>query len=613
LDRFACRKRIVEDLKTEGLLVKVEDYRVRLGRGQRSGAVIEPRISLQWFCDVKGMSERAAAAVREGRIRIVPDRFEKIYFHWLDNIRDWCISRQLWWGHQIPIWYVANPQSPISNLESPISNPQSPPPPAQFCALNEWEAYEQARAAHGPDVKLVQDTDVLDTWFSSGLWPFSTLGWPDDSDDMRRFYPTTMLETGYDILFFWVARMIMLGLELTGAEPFNTVYLHGLIRTADGEKMSKSKPDKLVDPLDMIDTYGTDALRFYLITAGAAGGDIKMDVKVVDGRKRVERIEGARNFANKIWNAARYVIGKVESSALRQAGGSAAGDGAPASTLADAWLRARGDQVTAEARRLMDDYQYGEAGKLVYEFVWGDLCDWYIELSKLSDNPATLRTLAWGLDLALRLLHPFMPFVTEELWQHLKTAAAAALDLPDFSPPALMLAPYPDVGRAPSPSVQAADALLVMPVLQDVIRAIRNARAEHNVEAGKRIPALISAGRLAGALTAQRAAIATLARVDDAQLVIAESMPAPADKALTYALGEVTVYLPMSGMVDVAQERQRLQGEMAEVEKVIARSETLLNGDFAKRAPANLVDKERAKLAEATLKRDQIRERLAQL
>ncbi|MGQ9905087.1 MAG: valine--tRNA ligase, partial [Anaerolineae bacterium] len=304
LDRFECRKRIVEDLEKEGLLVKVEDYRVRLGRGQRSGAVIEPRISMQWFCNVKGMAAMAADAVRDGRVRIVPERFEKTWFHWLDNIRDWCISRQLWWGHQIPIWYV----DPGSVEQAP----DQPERPAQFCALSEQEAYQQARAIYGPNVRLVQDPDVLDTWFSSGLWPFSVLGWPDDTDDMRAFYPTTMLETGYDILFFWVARMVMLGLELTGQPPFNVVYLHGLIRTADGAKMSKSRPEKLVDPLDMIETYGTDALRFYLVTAGAPGGDIKMDVKIVDGKKRVERIEGARNFANKLWNATRYVIGRVE-------------------------------------------------------------------------------------------------------------------------------------------------------------------------------------------------------------------------------------------------------------------------------------------------------------
>ncbi len=612
LDRFECRKRIVEDLKKEGLLVKVEDYRVRLGRGQRSGAVIEPRISMQWFCNVKDMAAMAAQAVRDGRVRIVPDRFEKTWFHWLDNIRDWCISRQLWWGHQIPIWYV-DQDSLRRAAEDRQHRADGAEPPAQFCAMNEQEAYEQARAVYGPDVKLVQDPDVLDTWFSSGLWPFSTLGWPDDTPDMRAYYPTTMLETGYDILFFWVARMVMMGLELTGQPPFNVVYLHGLIRTADGEKMSKSRPDKLVDPLDMIETYGTDALRFYLVTAGAPGGDIKMDVKIIDGKKRVERIEGARNFANKLWNATRYVIGRVDAFAQNRL--QTTEDRLQTTDrMVNAWIRARTNQVVVDTRRLMDDYQYGEAGKLLYEFVWSDFCDWYIELSKLSKSPETVATLAHTTDVILRLLHPFMPFVTEELWQHLKRAMPANLPgAPDLSWPALMLAPYPQPAPADHQPDDATDALRVVPALQEVIRAIRNARAEHTVDVGKRIPAVISAGSLAGAFETQREAIVTLARVDAGALTIAEFAPPPDHKAITYALGEVTVYLPLSGLIDLDQERKRLAGELAELEKAIARSESLLNGDFARRAPANLVEKERARLAEATLKRDQIRDRLAQL
>ena len=599
LDRFVCRKRIVEDLEKEGLLVKVEDYRVRLGRGQRSGVVIEPRISKQWFCNMKGMADAALAAVRDGRIRIVPERFEKTYYYWLENIRDWCISRQLWWGHQIPVWY---PDAPEAGK------------PAQFCAMSEPEAYAEARRYYGDTVILTQDPDVLDTWFSSGLWPFSTLGWPDETQDFRDYYPTTMLETGYDILFFWVARMIMLGLEMTGEPPYRVVYLHGLIRTADGEKMSKSKPDKLVDPLDMIDIYGTDALRFYLVTAGAAGGDIKIDVKIVDGKKRVERIEGARNFANKLWNAARFVLGKVEAYQPQP------GDAATGYSLADAWIRARGNQVVADARRLMDDYQYGEAGRLIYDYAWGDVCDWYLELSKLQTSRQTIETLIWSADLMLRLLHPFMPYVTEELWQHLKdtvahTSAQDTLRLPDFSWKALMLAPYPAADPVyAGADVQArAAALRDMPAVQDVIRAIRNARAEYKVPPDRRIAALLSAGSMTAVLNDQRKAIAALARVDEAHLMVAESLPAPADKCVTLVLGEVTAHLPMSGLVDLDLERQRLQTELDELEKQIAKSEGLLNGDFARRAPAALIEKERARLAEALSKRDQISEHLAQL
>ncbi len=595
LDRFECRKQLVADLKKEGLLVKVDDYRVRLGRGQRSGAVIEPRISPQWFCNMQDMADEAMKAVRDGRIRIVPDRFEKTYFHWLENIHDWCISRQLWWGHQIPVWYPDAPE---------------PGKPEHFCALNEFEAYKEARKHYGDDVRLAQDADVLDTWFSSGLWPFSTLGWPEDTADFRDFYPTTMLETGYDILFFWVARMIMLGIEMTGQPPYNTVYLHGLIRTADGEKMSKSKPDKLVDPLELIEYYGADALRFYLITAGAAGGDIKVDVKVVDGQKRVERIDGARNFANKLWNAVRYVIGKIE---VYQA----SSEPSTGFSLSDRWIRARGNQVTAEARKLMDDYQYGEAARIIYEYAWGDVCDWYLELSKLQSSPETIETLIWATDLILRLLHPLMPYVTEELWQHLKTAVRSVTDLrldrlPNFDWSALMLAPYPIFDPALSQG-EYAGALTEMPVVQEVIRAIRNARAEYKVALDKRIAALISAGRLEPVMNAQHKAIAILARVDTEHLTIAASAPPPADKCVTLVLGEVTVFLPMSGLVDVEQERQRLQAELAELTKVIQRSEGLLNGDFAKRAPAALIAKERAKLADALSKQDQINEHLTQL
>jgi valyl-tRNA synthetase len=594
-DRYECRKHVVEDLKKEGLLVKIEDYRVRLGRGQRSHAVIEPRVSPQWFCNMQEMANMAMAAVRDGRIRIVPDRFDKIYFHWLENIRDWCISRQLWWGHQIPVWYPNDPQ---------------PGKPAHYCAMSEIDAYNQARRDYGDTVTLTQDPDVLDTWFSSGLWPFSTLGWPDDTPDLRTYYPTTMLETGYDILFFWVARMIMMGLEMTGQAPFNTVYLHGLIRTADGEKMSKSKPDKVVDPLDLIETYGTDALRFYLITAGSPGGDVKVDVKVVNGKKQVERIEGARNFANKLWNAVRFVLGKIESA---QPTDTASGD-----SLADTWIRARGTQVVAEARKLMDDYQYGEAGRAIYDFAWGDVCDWYLELSKLQNTPQTIETLIWAVDQVLRLLHPLMPYVTEELWQNLKLTAQKSnvsdlrINLPDFHWPALMLAPYPqaelDLGQEPY-----AGALRAMPMVQEVIRAIRNARAEYKVAAERFVPAHVSAGKFLDTLNVQRKAIVTLARVNEARLDIQASLPVPADKSVTLVLGEVTVYLPISGLVDLEQERQRLQTELDELSKVISKSEALLQSDFAKRAPAALVDKERTKLADATSKRDQIKERLAQL
>ncbi len=597
LDRFECRKRIVADLEKEGLLVKIDDYMVRLGRGQRSGAVIEPRISLQWFCNMQNMGAAAAASVREGRIRIVPERFDKVWFSWLDNIRDWNISRQLWWGHQIPVWYVASPESRV---------PSSQPAPKQYCELTEAEAYTKAIKDWGPDVVLEQDPDVLDTWFSSGLWPFSTLGWPNDTADMRAFYPTTHLETGYDIIFFWVARMVMLGLELTGKEPFDTVYLHGLIRTADGKKMSKSRPDKIIDPLELIDTYGTDAVRFFLVTAGTPGNDIKIDAKrATEGKWQSERIEGARNFANKLWNVTRFVLGKIsaESSVL------SADEIGPAlstedSALQDRWITARTAQVVADVRRLMDDYQYGEAGKVIYDFIWNDFCDWYVELSKLSLNaPLLVRTL----DTALRLLHPFMPYVTEELWQKLNEVAAnTEFHVSSFESAALILAPFPATTDAALSTQHSA--LSEMAALQDVIRAIRNARSEYKVEPNKRVAALVQAGAHAAMLNGNRAAIESLARVEG--LTIAEVLPAPA-QAMTYALGEITVYLPMAGLVDLEAEKKRLTDELAAIEGQIVKSEALLASDFAKRAPAQVIEKEKTKLAEALAKREQLKERLA--
>jgi valyl-tRNA synthetase len=654
LDRFEARERLVSDLEKEGLLMKTEPYLVRLGRGQRSGAVIEPRISLQWFCDMKEMGRIAGEAVREGRIRIVPERFEKVWFQWLDNIHDWCISRQLWWGHQIPVWYVQKieneelrieKEGAFLNSQFSILNSQLP---TQYCELNETDAYRAAIEDWGPDVKLMQDPDVLDTWFSSGLWPFSTLGWPHDTEDLRKYYPNTMLETGYDILFFWVARMVMMGLELTGKEPFNTVYLHGLVRTADGKRMSKSRPEKNIDPLDMIDQYGADALRFYLVTAGAPGNDIKVDVKIEDGRKRVERIEGARNFANKLWNAARFVLSRIENEKLRIEKEEFSILNSQFS-IPDRWITIRANQLIRDVRKLMDEYQYNEVGRLIYDFIWSDFCDWYLEFSKLDLNP---KVLVQVLDISLRLLHPFMPFVTEELWQKLKETTdpssssgqarrqttkgeSSIFHRPSsFDYPALMLAPYPVADE--SIITHRSSVIEQMAAVQEAIHAIRNARAEYNVEPNKRIPAIIVGNQppvqqeaegeegiqrilirpgAARHLAQMRDAIAALAKLEDAAFVIANDITELADRsvldqAATYALGKFTVYLPLSGLVDLDAERKRLSDELVSLEGQIAKSENLLNSDFGKRAPANVIEKERAKLTDLRAKHAQVSERL---
>ncbi|MCS6773782.1 MAG: valine--tRNA ligase [Thermoflexales bacterium] len=591
LDRYECRKQLVADLEREGLLVKTEPYLVRLGRGQRSGAVVEPRLSLQWFCDMKRMAQMAADAVRDGRIRIIPERFEKTWFQWLDNIQDWCLSRQLWWGHQIPVWYVTNADA----LRAANPALGAADLPTQYCELSEEDAYRAARRDWGEAVRLEQDPDVLDTWFSSGLWPFSTLGWPQDTPDMRAYYPTTMLETGYDILFFWVARMVMLGLELTGEVPFTHVYLHGLIRTADGKKMSKSQPDKIIDPLELIDTYGTDAVRFFLVTAGSPGGDIKMDAKRVDGRWRSERIEGARNFANKLWNATRFVLGKIgENGALAQ----------PDSlTLPDRWILARLAQTIQDVRRLMDHFEYGEAGRLLYDFIWSDYCDWYLECSKVQLNaPVLVRVL----ESALRLLHPFMPYVTEALWQKVKEAACKALPLESFRYLALMLAPYPQPREFDQPDP---DAVRAMSYIQEAISAIRSTRADYAVPPGKRVQALFSVGENSSLFESMRGYLSALAQAD---ATIAPQIEPPS-RAVSLVIGAGTVFLPLGDLVDLEAERRRLSEELAATEAQIAKVEALLASDFSSRAPAHIVEKERARLHDLQARRLGLQERLRAL
>jgi valyl-tRNA synthetase len=468
----------------------------------------------------------------------------------MENIRDWCISRQLWWGHRIPVWYC------------------------QDCGDQTCELIDPMRCGHCGSTRIEQDPDVLDTWFSSGLWPFSTLGWPDDTPDLRAFYPTSVLETAYDILFFWVARMIMMGLKFTGEPPFDTVYIHGLIRDAQGRKMSKSTGNAL-DPVELIEKYGCDALRFTLVTSGAPGNDIKLDEK---------KVEGARNFANKVWNAARFVVsnlddtGPVDSIGLDE----------PGLTLADRWIISRYHRLVGDVDRLMESHQYGEAGRQIYEFLWGEFCDWYIEIAKIrlygedaAGQGMARRVLVYVLERTLRLLHPFMPFATEAIWQQLPHAGAA-----------LIIASWPEAG----PLDEAAEAQ--MNLVQEIVRGIRNARAEYNVEPARRVAAAISAGESAGLLCAHQDLLIALARLDPGQLTIAESMPAP-DRSVTLVAGETTVYLPLAGMVDLDAERERLQKALNVLQGAIERGEkTLGNVGFRSKAPADVVAREETRLAE---------------
>ena len=409
VERFECRRRVVEELDSLGVLEKVVPHRHSVGHCQRCATVVEPLISMQWFVNIgnheqpDSIAGKAYRAVKpddpneEPAIRIIPERFTRVYLNWLENIRDWCISRQLWWGHRIPVWYCDS----CGHMTVAMNDPNS------------------CEACRSTGIR--QDPDVLDTWFSSGLWPHSTLGWPEKTDDFKNFYPTTVLETGYDILFFWVARMIMLGIENTGKPPFNTVYLHGLIRDGSGAKMSKTRGNTM-DPLDLVEKYGTDALRFALTTGTAPGNDLRFTEN---------RLEAGRNYANKIWNASRFVISAIESSNAANVGAAQPwaptkdGAASPPEHREDRWIVSRLDRVTADVNRSLESFELGDAQQRLHEFIWNDYCDWYIEMAKIrlrnGSEPSPLPTLAHVLERILRLLHPFMPFITEEVWQTLKS------------------------------------------------------------------------------------------------------------------------------------------------------------------------------------------------
>jgi len=585
LDRFEARRRIVADLEAAGNLAKVQPHLLRIGRCQRSDTIVEPLISTQWFCKSTALAPAALAAVREGRTKIVPERFEKIYTHWIENIRDWCISRQLWWGHRIPVWYG--------------------PDDTQFAALDETAAHEQARSHYGRDVALRQDEDVLDTWFSSGLWPFSTLGWPEDTEDYRYFYPTTVLETGYDILFFWVARMMMLGIHLTGKEPFETVYLHGLVRDEQGRKMSKSL-DNVLDPLDLMERYGTDAVRWTFITSSSPGQDFTL---------QSTRLEAARNFANKLWNISRFVIGKLEERTedegrrTEDSLSSALGPPLSALSTADRWILSRYSRLCADVDRLLRSWNLGEAGRQIEAFLWDDFADWYIETAKVqlegdaSQQQATRATLYTVLDGTLRLLHPFMPFVTEAAWQHLHRGE-------EQRAAGLIVAPYPQA--AATWRDDAAERSYEL--LREIVRGIRNIRNESNVEPGRWIDVTVVAGDRTEALAEQAATISRLARVAPERLQIEPAIGAPPADAAAFVVGGVEVYLPLAGMVNLDEERTRLAKELERVEADAERRRgKLANTSFVERAPAPVVQKERDALAASEATAAKLRERLAAL
>ncbi len=559
LDRFDAREKLWADMAAAGMTVKVDNIRHTVPRSQRGGEIVEPMISTQWFLKMDQIAAKAMDAVRDGRIKIVPERFEKVYFHWLENIQDWCISRQLWWGHRIPAWVRDDGQIHVGRT----------PPPEDGHA---WVAEE----------------DVLDTWFSSGLWPFSTLGWPQQTADLKRFYPTHMMETGYDILFFWVARMIMLGLWITDEAPFHTVYLHGLVRDKFGRKISKTLGNT-IDPLDLVNQYGADPLRFTLLTSGTPGNDINLDES---------RVERNWKFVNKIWQMTSFVRGNIDRELP---------PGPPppeALDLPSRWVLSRLNTLVTNVQRLFDIHQYGEAGRQIDDFLWGDFADWYIEISKHplyqgtpEEKENTLRVLVHVLDTGLRLMHPFMPFVTEELYQYIPHEGGS-----------LIMANWPEADARYSDE----GAETTLNVLIDLVRGIRNVRNEYNVEPSRKITALVQPGSYSSQLKQYEYLFARMCNVAEVTLLDHEAS-AP-DKAASVVVSDVTFYLPLTDFVDAAAECERLTRELTKLDEQIAKSEaTLSNEQFVARARPDVVERERSKLADSQASAAQIRERITGL
>ncbi len=562
LDRYDARREIVARLEASGDLEGVRDHPMVVGRCQRCGTVSEPKLSVQWFIRVGPLAERALASVREGRTRILPRRFEKVYAHWMENIHDWAVGRQLWWGHRIPAWYC--PDDHISVSDDP-AGPDS-------CA-------ECGR----PAAELRQETDIFDTWFSSGLWPFSTLGWPDATPDMARFYPTSVMETAYDILFFWVARMMMLGLQLTDVEPFHTVFLSGMIRDPTGAKMSKTKGN-VVDPLEQIDQIGADALRFALVIGTAPGSDQRLTQA---------KLDGGRNFTNKLWTAARFVL-------ANRPDPMSADPAQP--TLAARWIRSRLDEAVARATAQLDAIDLGGYAATAYVVAWSDYCDWFLEMAKVdlrredatdADRAATWRAAAEGLAILLRLLHPLMPFVTEAIWETLHAADADAT----AGEPLLVRAAWPAAGRVDPASVAAFDELA------GLVRATRNLRTEAGTPAASWIPLVVEPADPGAAerLTAMEPYVRSLARVRP--ITIADGAERPSEVAATQ-LGAVWLGVDEAA---AGQAGARRRARLEEVDRGIIRLRELLgNAAFADRAPADVVQRERDRLAALEEERRQL-------
>ena len=549
LDRFECRKKLVEDLKQAGVLLKIENLTHSVGHCYRCRTVVEPYLSKQWFVQAKPLADPAIKAVREGAIKIVPKFWENTYFEWMENIRDWCISRQIWWRHQIPAWTCRDCGEIQVARETP-----------KICLVCS-------------SVDLEQETDVLDTWFSSALWPFSTLGWPEKTKTLNRFYPTSVLCTGFDILFFWVARMIMMGIKFMDDVPFHHVYIHALIRDAEGQKMSKTKGN-VIDPLAVMEEYGTDALRFTLAAFAAQGRDVKL---------AEDRIEGYRNFCNKLWNASRFVFMNLEGYQ-----GTCQLNKHAEKSIADQWILSRLNNTTQEVNQALENFKFNDASLAVYKFIWNEYCDWYIELAKprlQEDGPEKIvaqNVLVHVLEAALKLLHPFMPFITEEIWQKLPKTGDS-----------IMVSTFPKFDVAKSDE----DVEKAMGKVMEVITGVRNIRGEMNLNPGLKLNALLKTRHtnLETTLIKYSDLICELARLD--QITIGPKIEKPRVSASS-VLGEMDLIIPLEGMMDLEEERGRIEKELKKIEKdLIFLDKKLSNPNFVKKAPVEVIEKDEKRKA----------------
>ncbi|MEG4627819.1 valine--tRNA ligase [Microcoleus sp. w1-18aA5] len=590
-DRFVARKNVVQRLENDGVLVKIEDYKHTVPYSERGKVPVEPLISTQWFVKIEPLSQRALQALDQSNSPVfVPDRWTKVYRDWLVKLKDWCISRQLWWGHQIPAWYaVSETQGEITDTTPFV------------VAKTEAEAKEKATAKFGNDVELTRDPDVLDTWFSSGLWPFSTLGWPDETKDLEFYYPTTTLVTGFDIIFFWVARMTMMAGHFTEKMPFDTVYIHGLVLDENGQKMSKSKNNG-IDPLLLIGKYGTDALRYTLVKeVVGAGQNIRMEYdRKTDESKSVE---ASRNFTNKLWNAARFVMMNLEGQTPQQLGSPSGGGGLE---LCDRWILSRYYQVVQQSRNCLENYGLGEAAKGLYEFIWGDFCDWYIELVKSrlqqdaepNSKKGAQQTFAFVLEGILKLLHPFMPHITEEIWHTLTQTG---------DDQCLALQAYPEANA----SLIDSDLEQQFELLFGTIRTIRNLRADSDIKPSVKVTAILQSEneKERQIISDGGVYIQDLAKVEN--LTVTASLDTDLGQTITGVVGTVQVLIPLAGVVDLAALRAKLEKKLSKVEAEIKHTAARLsNQKFVDKATPDVVQGARDALAEAEKQAEILRDRL---